>query len=647
VGLCPNYPPGWGKSEACFFRPAIIRPDQSWFSHIEEKQEHFAGRVYRFYLFSTLLTFLRWEFILKAVDRWGFTGLLCRSDIISGRELIGERLIMPSLYAIQGPDKGHTFDMPRGDCAIGRGHVEVRLSDTTVSREHARVFIHESRLHIEDLGSSNGTYVNGVRIGKPLEIKQGDHVRVGKSILVFSEDEPIELPPDETEFGSMIDLDLEGQMVDSSIVAAIPADGDMLLGPAEVTQADKHLKVLYDLVTASSSVFNIDQLLHTVMDRIFREIPVDHGFILLRSDSTDRLEPAVIKYRQPGQAKKITTSNTIIEHAVRRREAVLCTNAMADRRFRKGQSVHGYGLQSVICAPIISRETIFGVIHIDCSISDATYDSRQLHLLKAIGYQTGLAMNGIYLYQDAIKAERLAATGQTVAALSHYIRNILQGLQGGADTVERGLREDSVKTIELGWNLVNRNLNKIQSLMLNMLAYSKEREPRLEPTQVNVTIKDVLELTRKSADDKGVMLITDLEPHMPAIPADPDGLHQVVLNIVTNALDAVAANTGAVTIRTRFNEQSQEAVITVGDNGPGLDEDQLGHIFELFHSTKGHGGTGLGLPVAKKIVDEHHGALDVTSHPGEGAVFTVRLPVDRPQRGHHERSSTGMGATTR
>jgi hypothetical protein len=99
--------------------------------------------------------------------------------------------------------------------------------------------------------------------------------------------------------------------------------------------------------------------------------------------------------------------------------------------------------------------------------------------------------------------------------MSHYIKNILQGLQGGADTVELGLRSSNLKIAETGWIIVNRNLDKIQHLMLNMLAYSKEREPRLELMQINSIVNDVLDLTRKRADDRGVMLITDLVPSMP------------------------------------------------------------------------------------------------------------------------------------
>ena len=551
---------------------------------------------------------------------------------------------MPGVYVMQGPDKGETLDVPAGGCTIGRGTGEVQLQDNTVSRNHARIFNSAGKYYIEDTDSANGTYVNGVRIANPLQLKQGDHIRMGRTVLVFSQDQPIELPPDDTEFGQLVDLDVEGQLVDSSIVAALPADHESLIAPSEPARANKHLSVLYELVSVVSSIFSIEQLLHEVMELIFREMPVDRGFILLRNED-DRLEPLVVRYRHPNEAVKITTSNTIIDHVVSKGEAVLCTNAMGDRRFSMGDSVQDYGLRSVICAPLVARDRILGVIHIDTSITDTTYTNDQLHLLTAIGYQSGLAVYNVQLYQEAIKAERLAATGQTVAALSHYIKNILQGLQGGGDTVELGMRGENIKTIETGWKIVNRNLNKIQNLMLNMLAFSKEREPRLEPIQVNVIVEDVLDLTRKQADDRGVMLIADPAVDMPAIPADPDGIHQVILNIMNNAIEAVPANTGVITIRTGFDESAQEAVITVGDNGSGIDEAELAKIFEVFHSTKGHGGTGLGLAVAKKIVDEHNGRLEVRSHSGEGTVFTIRVPVDQPERRSGETTSAGTGRT--
>ena len=202
-------------------------------------------------------------------------------------------------------------------------------------------------------------------------------------------------------------------------------------------------------------------------------------------------------------------------------------------------------------------------------------------------------------------------------------------MSGGGDVVEMGLDRKDLPIVDKGWQVVNRNLQKIHNLMLNMLAFSKQREPRSEPIQINAIVHEVLELVQRQADDRGVLVVTDLEEPMPAIPADPDGVHQVVLNILTNALQVVPQSTGVVTVRTGYDQEEHKVQILLGDNGPGIPEDQIKKIFELFHSTKGHGGTGLGLAVAKKIVDEHEGQIEVRSHAGEGTLFIVTLPVDR------------------
>ena len=140
------------------------------------------------------------------------------------------------------------------------------------------------------------------------------------------------------------------------------------------------------------------------------------------------------------------------------------------------------------------------------------------------------------------------------------------------------------------------------------------------------------------------MVVADLEEPMPAIPADPDGVHQVVLNILANALDAVDQSTGVITIRTHYDQIGHEAQIILGDNGQGIPEDQLEKIFEVFHSTKGQGGTGLGLAVARKIVQEHGGQIAVSSPAGQGTLFTVTLPVQQNTNDSH--GTHGPGSST-
>jgi len=531
-------------------------------------------------------------------------------------------------YVVKGVDKGMTIDAPADEMTLGRGDGCVSLRDMTVSRRHARIRKANKHCLVEDFGSANGTYVNGVRIVKPLELKQGDQIRIGKTVFLYSEDKPLDLLPDETDVSMLVNVDQHGSMVDSAIMAALPADEQGILVAPDSTAASAHLRVIYKLINAISSIVNVEQLLNSVMNIIFEEVYVDRGFILMLNESTDRLEPKVVRYRDQGQPTKISTSKTIVQHVMSRKEGVLCTNAMADARFEKGDSIHSYELQSVLCVPIIARDKLLGIIHIDTAVPTHSYTQEQLRLMTAIGNQTGLAVHNAQLYQDSVRAERLAATGETVASLSHYIKNILQGLIGGSDMVQLGLDQENLKTVDGGWQIVNRNLEKIHNLMLNMLAFSKEREPRLTPIQLNKNVAEVLELIQRQADDRGVMVVTDFDESMPAISADPDGVHQVVLNVLTNALDAVPKSTGVITLRTHYDHHTNEAQIIIGDNGPGIPRDQVDKIFDMFHSTKGQGGTGLGLAVAKKIVSEHGGRIDLRSQAAEGTVVTVRLSAD-------------------
>jgi len=307
---------------------------------------------------------------------------------------------------------------------------------------------------------------------------------------------------------------------------------------------------------------------------------------------------------------------------------------MADKRFSKGKSVHNMGIRSALAVPIKARkladkagDEVIGVIYIDSSVANYTYSTDQLRLLTAIGLQAGMAVQNAILYQQGLQAERLAAVGETTAALSHSIKNILQALRGGADVVEMGLKATNLGQATKGWRIVDRNLEKIYNLTMNLLAYSRPREPRLENVNPKVLIDECLELVASVANEKGVMAIGDCDRDVPPVPLDPDGMHQVLMNLLSNALDAVENGQGLIRVACHYEEDANELVIEVIDNGAGIPPSMMKHMFELFHSTKGNRGTGLGLAVAKKIVEEHDGRIAVRSAPGEGTSFTIRIPV--------------------
>lgn len=544
---------------------------------------------------------------------------------------------MATLIVLQGPDKGRTLRTSDDVVLLGRGSPQIGLTDQTISRRHAELKMVDGGWVLSDLNSANGTYLNGVRIQRPTRLKHGDQVRVGSTLLVYGGDESVQQFSGASIPSDLVTLDAGSPALDSAVVATAPSNEDsIVLAAPETAYAVKAWNMMRELSNVIGSLLPPRQLLARVLDIIFQEVDVDRGVVFVSDAESGELLPEVVRFRgpslqRPADGNAIIASRTIMKHVIDSREGVLCSNVVADKRFESGKSVQNLGMRSVICAPIVAREQILGVIHLDCQVTRHTYNEYELKLITAIGYQTGLAIENARLVQSHLQRERLAAAGETVAHLSHYIKNILQGMRSGADIVERGIEKRDLPTTAQGWRIVERNLDRSYNLMMNMLAFSKEREPRFEQLQVNRIVEEVVALVQKLADAKRVVLLADLDEHAPPIPVDYDGVHQIVLNIVTNAIDAVPAEKGMVNVRTHFDADGHAVVLSVADNGPGVPADLRERIFEPFYSSKGHGGTGLGLAVARKIVRELGGTIELINPPDGGAEFRVHLPAARPE----------------
>lgn len=509
---------------------------------------------------------------------------------------------------------------------IGRSSEALPLTDSTVSRRHAELTPDGSRWMLRDLDSANGTFLNGQLVADQHELNAGDQIRCGSTVLVFTiaQDEPARPTP--------VQL-LPAEAFDTSIEAHSDSNEEsMLLSEPVVDHAAMdHLRVIYELTALTASTIDRDELLERVMDLVFDELQPDRGFILLQDAVDARPDPVVVRYREQPRTHdegRIPVSRTIVQHVIGERQGILSTNAMNDSRFQSGDSIRAYGIRSAICAPIQSGDRLYGVIHVDSSLANFTFDQSQLELLTAIGRHAGLAMRSAEGMRSRIQTERLAAMGETVASISHSIKNILQGLRGGADAVELALNKNSPELAREGWGILSRNLDRIFALTMNMLAYARPSTLEIELASLHDLITDVFDLARPQAERRKVGLLLDLADDMPPVPFDTNALHQAVMNLVTNAIEAVPVKSGIITVRTQYLLQDSTARIDVSDNGPGIDPAHQAMIFEAFSSTKGQRGTGLGLAVTKKLVAEHGGSVHLQSTPGTGSVFTIILPCD-------------------
>jgi signal transduction histidine kinase len=249
----------------------------------------------------------------------------------------------------------------------------------------------------------------------------------------------------------------------------------------------------------------------------------------------------------------------------------------------------------------------------------------------AIGHQAALAVEDTTYYSAMVQSERLAAVGQTIATLSHHIKNILQGLRGGSYLVEMGLENEDHAVLQKGWDIVRRNQNKIQSLVMDMLSFSKDREPEFAETDLAGLVADVVETLQQRAAEAGVTIRREVSEGLPHVMLDPEAMSRAILNVLTNALDAVEERPdGVVTITAAVDADATLVRIAVADNGPGMSPETLAEIFNIFVSTKGSRGTGLGLTVSRKILREHGGDIRAASVEGGGSTFTLEFPLRLP-----------------
>ena len=236
------------------------------------------------------------------------------------------------------------------------------------------------------------------------------------------------------------------------------------------------------------------------------------------------------------------------------------------------------------------------------------------------------------LEKELLKSERLAAVGQTVAGLAHGIKNILHGLKGGSYLVDIGIKKDESEKLKKGWEMIKRNIGRTSNLVMDLLSYSKERQPEFEACLPNEIADDVCTLLQDKARENNVKLVRDFDDSIGEVLMDPNSVHEVLLNLMSNAVDAClfdedTSKNFRVDLKTAL-EKDNVIKFEISDNGVGMDEEVVRKLFTSFFSTKGHRGTGLGLMVTHKLIEEHNGSIDVNSQPGKGTTITVRMPYE-------------------
>ena len=558
----------------------------------------------------------------------------------TGPEQSGPQVVLRPMNLAEGLQPEYVIE--RFPAGIGR-HTsnEVELPFESVSRYHARIELQGGVPYLVDLQSANGSFVNGSPVRKA-PLKDQDSIALGSlefALLVTQEGGgeaerkgAYQTTTEQTSVHFVQQEDTSQAVFharmpdDASHISSIEEE---ITNERQLKRAKQRLVTLYRLQEMLRSSTDEERMLSDVLGLIFDGLPVDRGVVLLR-DPGDRslFRPAALRVSEGAAKASIGISKTILQRCLKEKVALLARDAPRDERFDAAESIVAHRMRSVMCAPLIAARQILGFIHVDTTDAVRSFNQDDLTFLAMVATEVATNLLNMRMLQERIGSERMAAIGQTITGMAHNIKNILVLSEGGIEMMEKRLKAKNYETLDETWLVVRRGIERINTMVHEMLDYSRARTVERRRTNVNELMEELHESYAEELGKRGLRCVMDLDEGCGELMLDRTGLTRALDNLILNAMEAVGDMQGAGEVRlaTRKDEEGN-LVIEVGDNGDGIPAEVQPRIFVPFFTTKGSKGSGLGLAMTKKFIMDMGGKITVQSVPGKGSTFRITLMV--------------------
>ncbi len=370
---------------------------------------------------------------------------------------------------------------------------------------------------------------------------------------------------------------------------------------------------------------NLDCRLDEAITAIADYFHADHGYVMLRDQEGNFCKAAAAK-RNAQDDDTVTASNAVIEKAAQTGATVTVADAMNNEQFPGDPDFQRFNISRALCAPMKATKDVCGLIYLD-SASGTSWDTFHPDLLELTAKYVTLAVKNVEAQGSFAEKKRMIAAGRAALNLSHSVKNILQMISGAAEVIDFGLRSNQIHRVKRSWDILKPNLERMRKYTLEMLDYSKERKLNPGPADFNRVIQGAIESLKSQLKAKNSKINIRVDQKIPEVFLDAERIHEMALNLVLNAIDIVDDNSGLVSVETKYHSAGELVSLTVTDNGHGMSDEMKEKIFTPFESKKKTFGTGLGMPIAKQIIDQHNGTIEIDSKVGQGTTFTVYLPV--------------------
>jgi len=395
---------------------------------------------------------------------------------------------------------------------------------------------------------------------------------------------------------------------------------------------------------------DIREILRLVLEGVTKNIGFDRARLYLINEKKNLLEckmaVGIDEERIKGITLPLDPGDSVVGRSIFEKQPFIIPDASTDPRVNPVLK-EKFNLHSLVVVPLLAKEKALGAIAADFVDPNKKITKEALESVMVFAQQAGLAIHNAFIYQELktfsqqmeekiqkttadlrkteaqlIRSEKLAALGQLAAGIAHEIRNPLTSINILIHSLTKNFPCEDSHREDL--NVIEEEIDRINEILDRFLRFAKPAPPLLERTEVAPIFEETLQLIRPRMEKQRVHVQKEFQD-LPMILMDREQMKQVALNLLLNAVQAMPKG-GTLMLRGRNSKDGQWITISIQDSGVGIPNEHMNKLFNPFFSTK-EGGIGLGLSIAHRIIDQHHGKIEVQSDPGKGTLFTIWLPV--------------------
>ncbi|HEX8818880.1 MAG TPA: ATP-binding protein [Archangium sp.] len=417
---------------------------------------------------------------------------------------------------------------------------------------------------------------------------------------------------------------------------------------SESTRQLADTRLLLDLARTTTATLEVASILDVASDFLVKLLDVSNCFILLHDEQAGVLRGAAASATHRdffrGVVIPVDDPISIAARVARERRPIAISDLSKVVELEQREFVRRFEEKALLALPLTSREEFIGVVLLDDTRRPRAFDPPLIELAEATCGQIALAIANARLYEslwasyaelaaaraEMVQRERLIALGELSAIVAHEVRNPLGVIFNAVASLRRMLKAEGDAGMLL--DILAEECDRLNRVVRDLLVYTRSRKAMLHLEDVLGVLQDATDATRALQDGNNapVTFSIEVEPQLPRVPMDRHLIHQVLVNVLVNAVHSMPQG-GTVLMRARRETHGSREMlrIDVADQGCGIPTELLHRVFEPFFTTKAQ-GTGMGLAVVKRNIDEHNGEVSVESAPGRGTTFTLRIPLTQP-----------------